>query len=122
MGNAPPGDLYLHIRLVPHPLFDVEGHNLLITVPVAPWEAALGTKVMVPTLEGKISLTIAPGSKSGQKLRVRGKGLVGKTGKGDLLAVLKVVMPPSTSQEVRDLWQQLSEKAAFDPRAGWGRT
>jgi curved DNA-binding protein len=120
-GNAPPGDLYLHIRLVPHPLFDVEGHNLLITVPIAPWEAALGTRVMVPTLEGKISLTIAPGSKAGQKLRVRGKGLVGKTGKGDLLAVLKVVMPPSASSEVRDLWRQLSEKAAFDPRAGWGR-
>ena len=113
-------DLYLHIRLVPHPLFDVEGHNLLITVPVAPWEAALGTKVMVPTLEGKISLTIASGSKSGQKLRVRGKGLVGKTGKGDLLAVLKVVMPPLVSREVQDLWRQLSEKAAFDPRAGWG--
>ena len=119
-GKAPPGDLYLHIRLVPHPLFDVEGHNLLITVPVAPWEAALGTKVMVPTLEGKISLTIASGSKSGQKLRVRGKGLVGKTGKGDLLAVLKVVMPPLASREVQDLWRQLSEKAAFDPRAGWG--
>lgn len=122
LGRAPAGDLYLHIRLVPHPLFDVEGHNLLITVPIAPWEAALGTKVMVPTLTGKISLTIAPGSKAGQKLRVRGKGLVGKTGNGDLLAVLKVVMPPSTSPEVRELWQQLSDKAAFDPRSDWGVT
>ncbi len=121
-GKAPAGDLYLHIRLVPHPLFDVEGHNLLITVPIAPWEAALGTKVLVPTLEGKISLTITPGSQAGQKLRVRGKGLVGKTGKGDLLAVLKVVMPPSTAPEVRELWQQMADKAAFDPRAGWRRT
>lgn len=119
-GSAPPGDLYLHIRLVPHPVFDVEGHNLVVTMPVAPWEAALGAKVMVPTLEGRISLTIAPGSQSGQKLRVRGKGLVGKTGKGDLFVVLKVVMPGNDSPEVRELWRQLAGKAAFDPRADWG--
>ena len=119
-GEAPPGDLYLHIRLVPHPVFDVEGHNLLVTVPIAPWEAALGAKVMVPTLEGKINLTVAPGSQSGQKLRVRGKGLVGKTGKGELYAVLKVVMPPDTSSEVQELWKKLADKAAFDPRKEWG--
>ncbi len=118
-GNAPPGDLYLHIRLVPHPVFDVEGHNLLVTVPVAPWEAALGTKVVVPTLEGKINLTVAAGSQSGQKLRVRGKGLAGKAGRGDLYAVLKVVMPPETSDAAKALWQELAEKAAFDPRAQW---
>jgi curved DNA-binding protein len=120
-GDAPPGDLYLHIRLVPHPLFDVEGHNLLVTVPIAPWEAALGAKVTVPTLSGKISLTVAPGSQSGQKLRVKQKGLVGKTGKGDLYAVLKVVMPPDISAEAQALWQQLANKAAFDPRADWGK-
>ena len=72
VGDGLPGDLYLHINLVPHPLFDVEGHNLVVTVPVAPWELALGTKVLVPTLEGKISLTIPPGSKAGQRLRARG--------------------------------------------------
>lgn len=119
-GKAPAGDLYLHIRLVPHPVFDVEGHNLLVTVPVAPWEAALGAKVTVPTLEGKINLTIAPGSQSGQKLRVKGKGLVGKTGKGDLYAVLKVVMPGNTSAEVQELWRKLADRAAFDPRTEWG--
>jgi curved DNA-binding protein len=102
-------------------LFDVEGHNLLVTVPVAPWELALGTRVMVPTLEGKISLTIPPGSQAGQRLRARGKGLVGRTGKGDLLAVLKVCMPPDHSGEVQALWRELAQKAAFDPRAGWGR-
>jgi curved DNA-binding protein len=93
---------------------------LLVTVPIAPWEAALGAKVTVPTLTGKISLTVAPGSQSGQKLRVKQKGLVGKTGSGDLYAVLKVVMPPGTSAEARELWQQLANKAAFDPRADWG--
>ena len=120
-GDAPPGDLYLHIRLVPHPVFDVEGHNLIVTVPVAPWEAALGTKVTVPTLDGKISLTIAPQSQSGQKLRVRGKGLVGKTGKGDLYVVLNVVMPEYSNPEVEDLWRELAKKAAFDPRKEWGK-
>ncbi|MDX1736201.1 MAG: DnaJ C-terminal domain-containing protein, partial [Halioglobus sp.] len=119
-GGGPAGDLFLHIRLVPHPLFDVEGRNLSITVPVAPWEAALGTKVVVPTLEGRINLTIAPRSQSGQRLRVRGKGLSGRNGRGDLYAVLKVVMPPSDSEEVRALWRELGEKAAFDPRKDWG--
>jgi curved DNA-binding protein len=119
-GNAPAGDLYLHIRLVPHPVFDVKGHNLLITVPLAPWEAALGAKLTVPTLQGKISLTVAPGSQSGSKLRVRGKGLVGKTGKGDLYAILKIVMPSENSAAIQELWQKLAEEAAFDPRAEWG--
>lgn len=118
-GKAPAGDLYLHIRLVPHPIFDVEGHNLLVTVPIAPWEAALGAKVTVPTLTGKINLTIAPGSQSGQKLRVKGKGLVGKTGKGDLYAVLKVVMPDDARPEVQELWKTLADKAAFNPRTEW---
>ena len=118
-GDAPAGDLYLHIRLVPHPVFDVEGHNLMVTVPIAPWEAALGAKVTVPTLEGKINLSIAAASQSGQRLRVKGKGLLSKTGRGDLYAVLKVVMPDSTSAEVQQLWRTLAEKAAFDPRAQW---
>ena len=118
-GDGVNGDLYLHIRLVPHPLFDVEGHNLVITVPLAPWEAALGARLTVPTLSGKIHLTIAPNSQGGQRLRIKGKGLASKTGSGDLFALLKVVMPPSASQDVKDLWQSLSAKADFDPRAQW---
>jgi len=118
-GGAANGDLYLHIRLVPHPLFDVEGHNLLITVPLAPWEAALGTKITVPTLDGKVRVTVAPGSQSGKKLRIKGKGLATKTGTGDLYAVLKVVMPPTMNAETDALWQELAQKADFDPRAEW---
>lgn len=118
-GNAPNGDLYLHIRLVPHPLFDVEGHNLVVTVPLAPWEAALGAKVTVPTLSGKIHLTIAPNSQTGQRLRIKGKGLATKSSTGDLYALLKIVMPPSANDEVKALWRSLSEKADFDPRAQW---
>lgn len=116
-GDGPPGDLYLRIRLVPHPLFDVNGRDLTLTLPVAPWEAALGAKVTVPTLEGKITLTIAPDSQSGQRLRVKGRGLPGKPQPGDLYVVLKVVLPEKTDEKTRQLWQQLAERAAFDPRA-----
>jgi len=118
-GKGTNGDLYLHVRLVPHPLYDVQGHNLVITVPLAPWEAALGAKITIPTLTGKISLTISPNSQSGQKLRMKGKGLTGKTGSGDLIAVLNVVMPKEASEESKKLWANLAEKSAFNPRAEW---
>jgi curved DNA-binding protein len=119
MGDGQNGDLYLHIRLVPHPLFDVEGHNLIITVPIAPWEAILGTRAEVPTLSGNINLTIPPDSQSGKRLRVKDKGLASKTGMGDLYAVLKIVIPDKTDEESRQLWKTLSEKTKFNPRREW---
>ena len=118
-GAGPNGDLYIHIRLVPHPLFDVEGHNLVVTVPVAPWEAVLGGKVMVPTLSGKISMSVPPNSQSGQRLRIKGKGLPMKQGQGDLYVIFKIVIPEKSSDEARELWQALASKSAFDPRAEW---
>jgi curved DNA-binding protein len=123
IGGAPNGDLYLIIRLVPHPLFDVEAHNLILTVPLAPWEAALGCKVTVPTLSGKINLTIPANTQSGQRLRIKGKGLVNKLGgHGDLYALFKVVMPAQTDAASRELWSQLAQKAAFDPRSEWSKS
>ncbi|MCV9919938.1 curved DNA-binding protein [Pseudomonas sp. BT-42-2] len=120
VGGGANGDLFLTIRMAPHPLFDVEGHDLIITVPLAPWEAALGTKVEVPTLSGKINLTIRPDSQSGQRLRIKGRGLATKHGeRGDLYAQLKVVMPTQSDAETRELWSKLSEKAAFNPRTQW---
>ncbi|MGP2471092.1 curved DNA-binding protein [Yersinia sp. 2540 StPb PI] len=113
------GDLFLVIRIAPHPLFDVDGQNLQIVVPLAPWEAALGANVEMPTLTGKITLTVPAGSQSGQKLRIKGKGLVSKKGTGDLYAILKVVMPPKPDEKMRALWQQLSDQASFNPRTGW---
>ncbi|MBM7061280.1 curved DNA-binding protein [Pseudomonas sp. UL073] len=122
VAGGPAGDLYLVIRLVPHPLFDVDGRDLLITVPLAPWEAALGAKVAVPTLDGRIQLSVPADSQSGQRLRIRGKGLADRQGgHGDLYAVLKVVMPPRSEAAARELWQQLAERAGFDPRASWSR-
>lgn len=76
--GGPNGDLWLVIHIAPHPLFDIVGHDLEIVVPVSPWEAALGAKVTVPTLKESILLTIPPGSQAGQRLRVKGKGLVSK--------------------------------------------
>ncbi len=117
--GGPAGDLYLRVRLVPHPLFDVEGHDLIVTVPVAPWEAVLGAKVSVPTLTGRISLTVPADSQNGRRLRIKGKGLTGKRHTGDLYAVLKVVMPEHQDERSRDLWRQLADQADFDPRADW---
>ena len=116
-----PGDLYLQINLVPHPLFDVQDQNLILTLPVAPWEAALGAKITVPTLEGQISLTISANSQSGSKLRLKGKGLKRKTVMGDLYVIIKVIMPPSNNQKANELWRELSQINSFDPRAEWSK-
>ncbi len=118
-GNVPSGDAYLTIKLLPHPLFDVEANNLLLTLPLAPWEAALGTKVEVPTLTGKVQLTIPANSQAGQRLRVKGKGLVGKLSNGDLIATIKIVMPSSLNENSKTLWAQLADSEAFDPRREW---
>ncbi|MFT6268814.1 MAG: curved DNA-binding protein [Alphaproteobacteria bacterium] len=113
------GDLYLLIRLVPHPLFDVQGANLILSIPLTPWEAALGIKLEIPTLDGKIKLNIPANSRSGQKLRVKGKGLKTKVVKGDLLTVIKIDIPPSTTNETKRLWTQLAEVEKYNPRADW---
>ncbi|MFT4746046.1 MAG: curved DNA-binding protein [Congregibacter sp.] len=113
------GDLFLHVRLVPHPLFDVQGINLLLTVTLNPWEAALGTKLEVPTLNGKINLNIPAASRSGKKLRIKGKGLKSKTAQGDLLAIIKIDIPPNTSDEAKRLWKQLAEVEKYNPREDW---
>lgn len=117
--GAANGDLWLVIRFAPHPLFEVDGQNLHIVVPLTPWEAALGASVEVPTLTGKISLTIPAGSQSGQRLRIKGKGLASKKSSGDLYAILKVVMPAKADEQTSALWRELAEKAAFNPREAW---
>lgn len=118
-GHQPNGDVYLVIRLIPHPLFDVAGNNLLLTLPLAPWEAALGTKIILPTLHGKVQLVIPPNSQSGQRLRIKGKGLPDRSSTGDLIAVLKIVMPPAVTETDKTLWAQLADSANFEPRREW---
>ncbi len=116
------GDLYLHIRLVPHPLFDVEGHNLIVTVPIAPWEAALGTKIKVPTLTGSIQLTVPGNTQAGNRLRIKGHGLANKGGRGDLHAVFKIVIPDKSDDKLKLLWEQLADSTDFDPRLEWSKS
>ncbi|MDR3457656.1 MAG: J domain-containing protein [Verrucomicrobiae bacterium] len=107
------GDLYLRVRLAKHPDFEVEGHNLIHELELAPWEAALGAEISVPTLDGRVSIKIPAGTASGQKLRVRGRGL-GKN--GDLFVVTRLVMPDKLSDAEKKLWQQLAHESKFNPR------
>ena len=119
-GGGEPGDLYLHIHVNNHPLFDVKKHDLILTLPLAPWEAALGTKVTVPTLDGKVTLTIAANTQSGKKLRVKGKGLKRKDKLGNLYVIINVIIPPVSNDKANQLWQELAKNSAFDPRVSWG--
>ncbi len=107
------GDLYLHIKLAKHPDYEVDGHNLIYELELAPWEAVLGAEMAVPTLEGRVNIKIPAGTASGQKLRVRGRGL-GKN--GDLLVALKIVVPVKITEAERKLWEQLAHESKFDPR------
>jgi curved DNA-binding protein len=117
LGDGPAGDLYLEIDFKPHPRYRVDGHDLLADLPIAPWEAALGAKVKVDTPAGTVELTIPENSRSGQKLRLKGRGLAGKT-PGDLLMVLQIVVPPANSDKARALYREMAEVTDFDPRAG----
>jgi curved DNA-binding protein len=108
------GDLYLRVRLAKHPDFDVDGHNLIHELELAPWEAALGAEISVPTLEGRVSIKIPAGTASGKKLRVRGRGL-GKD--GDLIVITKIVVPEQISDAQKKLWEQLAHESKFNPRS-----
>ena len=120
--GGPPGDLYLHIQLEPHPLFRPSGNDLDIEVPVAPWEAALGADIEVPTLEGAVRMKVPAGAKSGQKFRVAGKGLPKPGGgAGDLYAVLNVAVPSALSDREKKLYEELRATSKFDPRSRFKR-
>jgi len=117
MGGGPPGDLYLRVKLEPHPRFRVDGHDLQIDVPLAPWEAALGATVAVDTLDGTVNLKIPPGSQSGQKLRLRGKGLSRNgDGRGDLFAQVKIVVPKELDPKEKELFSEMAKVSSFEPR------
>lgn len=121
IGSGQPGDLLVTVKVAPHPFFKRDGANLLLDVPITPAEAVLGAKVQVPTLdEGNVSLTIPPGTSSGTKLRLRGKGAMNQKTKerGDQFVVVKVVVPAKPDEKVRTLYQQLSEADPSSPRAG----
>ncbi|HUN73769.1 MAG TPA: J domain-containing protein [Steroidobacteraceae bacterium] len=111
------GDLYLEVHVRPHRLYHLAGRDVTLTLPVAPWEAALGATVTAPTLGGPVELRIPAGSQADSKLRLRGRGLPGQPA-GDQYVVLKVVLPPATTAQARELYERMRSELAFDPRAG----
>jgi curved DNA-binding protein len=115
LGGGPPGDLFLEVSFRPHPLFKLEGRDVTLTLPVAPWEAALGETVSVPTLGGPVEMKLPAGARAGQKMRLRGRGLPGHP-PGDQLVLLKIVLPPD-SPRARQLFEQMKHEVPFDPRA-----
>jgi len=116
--GAQPGDLYLHIRLRPHPLFKVKGDDVEVEMPLAPWEAVLGAKLQAPTIDAQVEMTVPPGTQNGQRLRLRGQGLnKRKGGRGDEYVRIKVVVPRHVTPEQRKLYEELKRVSSFNPRA-----
>jgi curved DNA-binding protein len=116
-GDGSAGDLYLVVRLLPHPLFRVHGRNIHVDLKLAPWEAALGATVPVATPGGETKVTVPPGSSSGRRLRLRGQGMPDPAGHpGDLFAEIKIMVPPRLSDRERELFSELATSSTFDPR------
>jgi len=119
MGQGVKGDLYLEIHFNPHPIYRVEGRDLHMQLPVAPWEVALGATVKTPTPDGRVDLKIPAGANSGSKLRLKGRGIPGKP-TGDIYVTLSVVAPPADSKQAKALYKEMASMLAFNPRANMG--
>jgi DnaJ-class molecular chaperone len=120
LGGGPPGDLLLHIEIRPHARFTVQDHDLSTLLPISPWEAALGAKIGIRTLDGgEALLAVPPGSSSGKKLRMRRMGLpLGGSERGDLIVELRIVVPESLSEAERRVFEELAKASKFEPRKG----
>jgi curved DNA-binding protein len=113
-----PGDLYLVVRIAPHPRFRLDGRDIYVDLPVAPWEAALGAKVPVETPGGEAKVTVPAGSSCGRRLRLRRRGMPNPSGTpGDLYAEVKIMVPRRMSDGERELFEQLAKVSTFDPRS-----
>ncbi len=117
-GGSPAGDLYLEIVFQEDPLFHAEKRDIHLTLPVTPWEAALGATVAVPTLDGAVQVKIPPGSQSGKKLRLKGKGLCTANQRGDQIVTLQIVIPEANTDAQRNLYRAMAEQMPFNPRTG----
>ncbi len=114
--GGPAGDLFLEVEFAPDRRFRAEGHDVYLELPITPWEAALGAKVVVPTLGGKVELTIPPGSQAGRKLRLSGRGLPGQPA-GDQYVVLVIVVPEAHDEAQRAVYREMARLMPGDPRA-----
>jgi curved DNA-binding protein len=116
VGGGPSGDLFLEVAIRPHARFRVEGRDIHLDLPVTPWEAALGATVNVPTLAGRVELKIPSGSRSGRRLRLKGRGLPGHP-PGDQYVILQIVTPPADTPQARSFYERMQKELPFDPRA-----
>jgi DnaJ-class molecular chaperone len=116
MAGSSAGDALITVRIAPHPHFKLEGANLRVDVAVTPYEAVLGGKVRVPTLDGAVELAIPPRTNSGRTFRLKGKGLPAKAGAGDLLATVRVMLPDDPEPEIEEFMRQWRTNHPFDPR------
>jgi curved DNA-binding protein len=116
IGGGTAGDLFLEIAFNPHRLFRVDGRDIYVDLPLSPWEAALGASVSAPTPDGNVELTIPKGSASGRKLRLKGKGIPGKT-PGDLYVVLTIALPPADAPKSTAAYEAFAAAFDFNPRA-----
>jgi curved DNA-binding protein len=114
--NAPRGDLYLAVNINPHPFFKLNGHDIYLTLPITPWEAALGAKMTVPTLSGDVEMTVPMGAQSGQVLRLKGRGLKSAHAAGDQYVTFQIVTPPPKTEEQKKLYQTMEKVMSFNPR------
>jgi curved DNA-binding protein len=115
-GGGENGDLYLQVEFRPHRIYRVDGRDIYLDLPLAPWEAALGARVRVPTPAGAVELNIPAHSAAGKKMRLKGRGLPGKTA-GDLYAVVSIALPPADNAAATELYRQMEREMAFNPRA-----
>ena len=109
-------DLLLKVNIARHPRYEVNSHDVTAELKISPWEAALGAKVPVATLDGTVTLAVPPGARAGSRLRLAGKGLPKKEGRGDMFARLRIVVPEKLSKKEKDLFEQLAEVSKFKPR------
>ena len=114
------GDLLIVVSIAPHPLFTRSGADLRLELPITLYEAVLGAKVRVPTLEGAVELAIPPGTSSGRTFRLKGKGLPAKDGKGDLLAAVRIMLPEGGDTELEELMRKWRKTKPHDPRKDMG--
>lgn len=119
VGQGQAGDLYLEIEFQPDQTFSVDGRDVYINLPITPWEAALGGKVKCPTPAGAVDLKVPENARTGQKLRLKGRGIPGKTA-GDLYAVLQIAVPPAQTAADREFYERMSREMNFNPRAKLG--
>ncbi|MFN0317508.1 MAG: DnaJ C-terminal domain-containing protein [Burkholderiales bacterium] len=118
-GGQGAGDLYLEVEFAPHPLYHAEGKDVFLDLPLAPWEAALGTTLRAPTPTGIVDLKIPPESSGGRKLRLKGRGIPGEPA-GDLYVVMQIALPPADTEAVQAAYRELARAGKFNPRAHLG--